>query len=333
MRLLLPAFFAMTALAQHWTPQTSNTTVWLRGVSAVSQKVVFASGTGGTWLVTKDGGATWTASKVPDAEKLDFRAIHAINQQSIFMLSIGDGDKSRIYKTSDGGAHWDLQLTNPDPKGFLDELAFWDAQHGIVLGDPVDGQFAIFTTADGGRHWDRQHAPPAVPGEGAFAASNSSLTILGSSEVWFATGSPGGARVFHSRDRGKTWTVAATGIRNDSASSGIFSLAFSDSRHGMAVGGDYAKFNEDSKNIAVTSDGGLTWSEPASRPHGFRSAIIWLKARKAWLVTGTSGSDISTDGGNTWKNFDTGSFNALAAADGTIAWAVGPRGRVAILDF
>lgn len=331
MRLLLTALLAASALAQNWTPQTGNTTASLRGVSAVNQKVVFASGSGGAWLVTKDGGVTWRAAKVPGAEQLDFRAIHAVDQQTVYLLSIGNGDKSRIYKTADGGEHWDLLLTNPDAKGFLDELAFWDPLHGVVLGDPVDGEFAIFTTADGGKHWTRQHAPPAAAGEGAFAASNTSLAVMGTAEAWFGTGGPGGARVFHSVDGGKTWTVAATPIRSDAAAAGIFSLAFSDSRHGIAVGGDYSKPAEDRKNVAISSDGGLSWSEPAGRPLGFRSAVAWLARRKAWLVTGTSGSDISTDGGNTWRNFDSGNYNALGVAAGKDAWAVGPRGRIAVL--
>jgi photosystem II stability/assembly factor-like uncharacterized protein len=331
MRLLLAALLAATALAQNWTPQAGNTTASLRGVSAVNQKVVYASGSGGAWLVTKDAGATWRAAQVPGAEQLDFRAVHAVDEQTVCLLSIGNGDKSRIYKTADGGGHWDLLMTNPDAKGFLDELAFWDSLHGIVLGDPVDGQFAIFTTADGGKTWIRRHAPAAVPGEGAFAASNTSLAVMGTAEAWFGTGGPGGARVFHSVDGGKTWTVASTPIRNDAAAAGIFSLAFSDSRHGIAVGGDYSKAAEDLNNVAVTSDGGISWSEPANRPHGFRSAVAWLEGRKAWLVTGTSGSDISTDGGNTWKNFDSGNYNALGVAAGNAAWAVGPRGRIAAL--
>ena len=331
MRLLLTILIAATALAQHWTLQTSNTTASLRGVSAVNPKVVFASGSGGTWLATTDGGATWRASKVPGAEQLDFRAIHAVDATHSISAQHRHWRQIPSLQNSDGGAHWDLMLSNPDAKGFLDELAFWDPLHGVILGDPVDGEFAIFTTADGGKHWTRRHAPPAVEGEGAFAASNSSLAVMGSSDVWFGTGSPGGARVFHSADGGNTWTVTATPIRNDSAAAGIFSLAFSDALHGIAVGGDYSKFNEDLKNVAITSDGGRSWSQPPGRPHGFRSAVAWLASRKAWLVTGTSGSDISTDGGNTWTNFDAGNYNAIAKA-GDAVWAVGPRGRIARLE-
>ncbi len=322
---------AQTCLPQTWAPQTSGVSSSLRGVSVVNAQVVWASGTTGTTLRTTDGGATWKAAQVPGAEALDFRGIRAIDGQTVYLLSSGAADKARIYKTTDGGSHWVLQFTNPDPKGFFDAIAFWDKTHGIVLGDPVDGQFAIFTTADAGLHWRRQHTPAALPNEGAFAASNTCLFVFGTDQAWFGTGGLGGARIFHSRDRGVTWTVAATPIRSDGPSAGIFSLAFSDGRHGIAVGGDYAKDREDRQNIAVTEDGGLTWIAPAGRgPAGFRSAVAYLPHAKTWLVTGTSGSDVSTDNGKTWKFLDSGSYNALSfVSAGSAGWAVGARGRIA----
>ena len=322
--LLIPAVLA----SQSWDLQKSGTNASLRGVKALDGKVVWASGTGGTFLRTTDAGATWHAGAVPGAEALDFRAIAALNANTAYVLSIGAGDKSRIYKTSDGGLHWNLLFTNPDAAGFLDGLAFWDPKRGIALGDPVDGRFVVLTTGDGGARWTRQATPAAVAGEGAFAASNTSLALGAGGEVWFGTGGPHGARVFHSRDGGRTWSVTVTPIRNDGASAGIFSLAFSDSLHGMAAGGDYAKPAETSGNLAITADGGATWTAPAARPAGFRSAVAYLADRQAWIAAGTSGSDISTDGGKTWRTFDAGNFNALSFIWGA-GWAVGPGGRIA----
>ncbi len=252
-------------------------------------------------------------------------------------MSSGTGDKSRVYKTTDAGATWQLLFTNPDTGGFLDAIAFRDALHGVIGGDPVAGEMAVFTTEDGGVHWSRRHTPPALPNEGAFAASNSCLTLGDDGDIWFATGGTGAARVFHSTDGGVFWTVATTPIRSDAASAGIFSLAFSDARHGIAVGGDYAKDSESRQNIAVTSDGGRTWTEPSltkpssAGPKGFRSAIMWLDAQKIWIATGTSGSDMSSDG-RTWKNFDAGSWNALSASGGLV-WAAGAKGRLGLLKL
>ncbi len=321
--------------AQTWIPQESGSTASLRGISAVSDTVAWASGSTGTYLRTLDGGATWKAAKVPGAADLDFRAIRAFDDKTAVLLSIGSGEKSRIYKTTDGGGQWRLLYTNPDPKGFFDALAFWDDTHGILLGDPVDGRFVIMTTDDGGESWHRQKTPAAVPGEGAFAASNSCLTVHGAREVWFGSGGPGGARVFHSTDAGQTWSVAKTPIRNDGASAGIFSLAFTDSRHGIAVGGDYNKPPETTGNIAITSDGGKTWTAPAAPPNGFRSAVGHLGKSKMWIAVGTSGSDFLADDATAWKQFDTGNYNAIdiAPAPSPAVWAVGPKGAIARLGF
>ncbi len=329
MKFAAAGLLAVVSFAQSWTPQTSHTAASLRGLSAVDERTAWASGTGGTFLRTTDGGATWTAAVVPGADSLDFRGVRAFDARTAYLMSAGPGDKSRIYRTSDGGEHWSLQFTHPDPKGFLDSIAFWDRDHGIVAGDALDGSADIRTTADGGAHWERQKTPPALPNEGSFAASNTCLFLAGDSEAWFVTGGAGAARVFHSPDRGRTWTVAATPVRNDAPSAGIFSIAFADARHGIVVGGDYSKDREDRQNIAATSDGGRTWTAPAAGPHGFRSAVVWAPKLKLWIATGTSGSDLSSDGGRTWKLFDEGSYNALGFAPGGAGWAAGAHGRIA----
>ncbi len=328
MKTLLTLAFAATALAQSWTPQTSGTSASLRGLSAVSARVAWASGSGGTYLKTIDGGETWKAAQVPGATALDFRGIQAIDGRTVYLVSSGPGDKSQIYKTTDGGASWTRQFTNPDAQGFFDAIAFWDAQHGIVLGDPVNGRFTIFTTDDGGVNWMRQITPPAVPNEGAFAASNSCLTLRGKREAWFGTGGVGGARTFHSTDGGRSWKATATGIRNDAASAGVFSLAFAGGKQGIAAGGNYSKDKETQQNVAISKDAGRTWNS-ATGPHGFRSAVAYVAKYKLWIVTGTSGSDTSIDGGRTWKQFDAGAYNAISFTKDGVGWAAGPAGRVA----
>jgi photosystem II stability/assembly factor-like uncharacterized protein len=271
----------------------------------------------------------WQVTTMPGAADLDFRGIQAIDEHQIYLLSSGPGDKSRIYKSDDGGEHWALLYTNPDPKGFFDAIAFGDPTHGIVIGDPVKGRFAVLTTRDGGA-WRPQKGPAALSGEGAFAASNTCLFVHGTREVWFATGGPGGARVFHSTDGGETWTVAKTPISNDSDSAGIFSLGFTDGVRGLAAGGNYGKPNDSTGNLALTSDGGKTWAAPAGPPpYGYRSAIQYLPDRKLWITVGTSGSDVSLDGGNSWKTIGTAAYNAMSFEPKGAGWAVGPQGSVA----
>ena len=168
---LAPFLFAALATAQAWVPQESGTTANLRGVSAVSATVAWASGSKGTWLRTTDGGATWKAATVPGAADLDFRGVWAIDAKTAFLLSSGPGEKSRIYKTADAGGNWQALRINPDPKGFWDAIAMWDPMHGILVGDPVNGRFTIYVTSDG-VNWQPQKGPPANAEESIFAASN-----------------------------------------------------------------------------------------------------------------------------------------------------------------
>jgi photosystem II stability/assembly factor-like uncharacterized protein len=329
--LVLCGFGVWPVVGQSWTPQTSNTHVSLRGVNALSDKIVWASGAKGTFLRTSDGGLTWNASIVPGAADADFRSVHLITEQSVYLLSSGAGPLSRLYKTSDGGSTWDLRMVNPAAKGFWDAIAMWDPMHGILLGDPVNGRFVIWTTADG-ETWVEQKGPSALAQEGAFAASNTSLIVRGAHEAWFGTGGPGGGRVFHSLDDGKSWTVAKTPVRHDSENAGVFSLAFSDSHHGVAVGGDYTKAEEGAGSIAITEDGGKTWAAPAAPLPGYRSGVVYLDDKKMWIATGTSGSDVSLDGGRSWKAFDPGAYNAMSFV-GSSGWAVGPGGAIATTNF
>jgi photosystem II stability/assembly factor-like uncharacterized protein len=158
--------------------------------------------------------------------------------------------------------------------------------------------------------------------------------VNGNRLAWFGTGGPGAARVFRSQDGGLSWSVASTPMRNDGASAGIFSIAFSDARHGVAVGGDYAKPVEAVSNMAITADGGSSWTASTRRgPNGFRSAVVYVAGHRAWIATGTNGSDVSVDNGRNWKQFDSEAYNALSTASRDAVWAVGPKGRIARLQW
>jgi photosystem II stability/assembly factor-like uncharacterized protein len=187
-------------------------------------------------------------------------------------VSIGEGEKSRIYQTG-GWETWILRHVNGDPKGFLDALAFWDAEHGLALGNPLGGRFTILTTEDGGMTWkptSPEGMPPALSGEGAFATRGTCLVVAGDGHAWFGTGGARASRVFRTSDRRRTWTAHVTPVRVGKLSSGICSLAFSDGDHGIAVGGDYVEPGQASHLAALTSDGGRAWRSPKRpEPGGF----------------------------------------------------------------
>jgi len=340
-RLLLAAALvtgAAVSASPPWIIQASPTTERLRGASAASDAVAWASGNKGAVLRTVDGGATWARRPVPGAEELDFRDIEAFSADVACVLAIGPGEKSRIYRTEDGGTSWVLQFTNPDSRAFYDAIAFWDARAGLAVGDPVDGRFTIIRTTDGGRTWARVPAaniPEALPGDGAFAASGTCLVVHGSRHAWFGTGGGARARVYRSTDQGLTWAVAETPIMAGNASSGVFSLAFSDPDHGVAVGGDYRREREPGDNLAITDDGGRTWAfAGAGRLRSFRSAVAFVPGSKGQrlIAVGPGGTDRSDDGGRRWTALGDDGFHAVSISPaGRGVWAVGEQGRIAKL--
>jgi photosystem II stability/assembly factor-like uncharacterized protein len=327
-------FLAVLFAPPAWTLQTSGVTARLRGVSAVNDRVAWASGANGTILRTADGGHSWQKVTVAGAEALDFRDIDAVAERTAYALSIGNGAASRIYKTTDAGASWALQFANADEKAFFDAMAFFDADHGIAFSDSVDGKFVIVSTADSGRQWSRvpQDAlPPALSGEGAFAASGTNVAVVGKNDVWIGTTA---SRVLHSPDRGRTWSIAPTGLATADAT-GIFSIAFCDARHGIVVGGNYRKETEAVNNAAVTSDGGKTW-RLIKGLGGFRSVVAYLPQTPAvsLVAVGPAGADYSSDDGQTWTPIPGDGFHAFSAAPGGhVGWAVGEGGRISQLRW
>lgn len=322
---------AVSIGAPAWTQQLTGVTARLRGISAVSDRVAWASGSGGTVLRTTNGGDTWTQVTVPDAGRLDFRDIDAFSANVAYALSIGNGELSRIYKTTDGGNRWTLQLANDDPKVFLDAMAFWSEDRGIAYSDSIDGRFVIYMTTNG-RSWERvppERLPPALPNEGAYAASGTNVAVHGN-HVWIGTTA---SRVLHSPDRGQTWTVVRTPVAT-SESSGIFSIAFRDAQHGIVVGGDYRKESEAVDNAAVTSDGGRTWT-PSKGLTGYRSAVAFVpRTKSTWLAIGPLGTDVSEDDGRTWTPLQGAGFDAFSFAPGKpVGWGSGQRGGIARLDW
>ena len=320
--------FISTTNAQ-WQKQTIDTKASLRGLSVVNQNVIWASGTGGTFLKTVDGGKNWTVGKVPDAEKLDFRDVEAFDANTAYLLSIGNGETSRIYKTIDGGKTWEKQFQATDKDIFLDAIAFFDKDNGIAMGDPIKGYYYLLRTTNGGKNWypvgnDKQF--PAKDCEAAFAASGTCIITQGKKNVFMVSGG-NAARVFRSNSFGNAWYVADSPIVSGTQGSGIFSIAMFDSNNGVIVGGNYEKHNEINNNLAFTKDGGKTWTLGKGL-NGYRSGVAYVD-KKTIVAVGSSGSDVSKDGGKTWTNLDKVNYNSVQAKGKNAIWAVGAGGLVA----
>src|ERR1035437_4222633 len=178
--LMLALLVAAGSAGAQWEILPSGSTADLRGIDNAGKVIAWASGSEGTVLRTTDDGAHWQrCATPPGAEHLDFRGIQAFDANTAIVMSSGKGPLSRLYKTTDACQSWKLLFTNPDPDGFWD--AFWlNAMYGegMLLGDPVRGQFTIMETEDGGTTWKRDRSKSLrLKGTSftAFAASNSSI--------------------------------------------------------------------------------------------------------------------------------------------------------------
>jgi hypothetical protein len=170
--------------------------------------------------------------------------------------------------------------------------------------------------------------PPAQPGEGAYAASGTNVTLT-AGHIWIGTTA---GRVRRSADDGRTWTIAATGLATG-GSAGIFSVAFRDALHGVVVGGDYQKESAAVDNAAWTSDGGATWTLVKSRGlSGFRSVVAFVSTANrpnatALIAIGPTGADWSDDDGRTWTRIECAGFDTFSAAPGGHSGWCGRTGR------
>ena len=241
------------------TPQTSGTTQLLIDVSPVNSRVVWAAGTGGTFVMTTDGGEHWKSGVVPGAEDLQFRDVQGVSDKIAYLMSIGNNTTDfKIYKTVDGGANWTVEFTNETVNAFYDCFAFWTPDRGITHSDSVNGVFPDIRTTDGKTwHSISAHMPPALSGEASFSASGTCIATEGQSNAWTATGGGSIARILATRDGGNTWKAYDTPLLSSPSAGGV-SVAFRDGFHGILGGGD---LNSNTAAVTATSDdGGRTWN-------------------------------------------------------------------------
>jgi hypothetical protein len=349
-----------------WDLEESRSTANLRGIHNLGGGIAWASGSNGTVLRTTDDGAHWQkCATPPGAGELDFRGIQAFDQDTAIVMSSGQGNLSRLYKTADGCQTWELTFTNPDPDGFWDAIQFTSRDYqripgecfGVLLGDPVANHFSLFLTFDCGETWERQKTlPKALPGEGAFAASNSSLYLGGFADRSFVTGGPSGARqmgfmtyVDDIMPEGQRpanpslfqinrWFTDKLPVVHPSNSAGAFSMGWAEGHGPVVVGGDYLhpdRHDQTAWYWDLDPDHSLSGFKLAKTPpHGFRSAVAYDASTRTWITVGPNGTDISTDDGRTWhplrpdpKKGDApdadSKWNALS-----LPFVVGPSGRI-----
>jgi photosystem II stability/assembly factor-like uncharacterized protein len=332
------------------TTQSSGTINRLQAVSPVNSQIVWASGVNGTFVVTTDGGRTWTPGVVPGAEALQFRDVHGVNARVAYLMSIGDlPEDFRIYKTVNGGHTWAMQFQNHNPGAFYDCFDFWNPNRGITFSDAVAGRFPVIRTTNGQTWQDiGNRLPAALPGEAGFAASGTCVATQGDQNAWIATGGTATPRVLVTTDGGNSWNAYNTPLVGGSSAGGT-TVAFRDRFHGIIAGGDLAALPTDppsAKRAAVSSDGGQTWSlvkpPPLSTTNAgdFGGSVFGLsyvpgRGDQTVVVTGPGGTAWSSnEGRRSWQLIpDLKGFWAVAFANHRAGWLVGTGGRIIKVSF
>lgn len=321
--------FAVTMHAQQYRlqPLATAPVSSIRGLSAVSDSVIWISGTEGKVGRSTDGGRNWEWYTVPGCDSCDFRDIEAFSADVAVIMGIAE--PARIYRTTDGGRNW-KQVYYNDTKGiFLDGMDFRDHQKGVIIGDPIDGIFTVLRTSDGGETWSALKGPAAKEGEASFAASGTTIRMTDAQSFFMCSGG-GGSRLF--RYNGASWSDFTIPAAQGAPSKGIFSMAFLNSRQGVAVGGDYIDMKNTEGNCVLTRDGGRSWKRPVVAPRGYRSSVEYLDGRRL-VATGPTGTDISEDGGERWSPVSDEGFHVVRKAKkGTKVFLAGSKGRIAVLE-
>jgi photosystem II stability/assembly factor-like uncharacterized protein len=302
----------------------------LRGLSVVDDSVVWVSGSKGWTAVSKDGGKNWDWKQIKGYESLDFRDIEGLSESKAIMVSAGT--PAVILLTIDGGQSWKEVYRNESKDIFLDGMDFWDADRGIIYGDPIKGQMVLLETRDGGISWQNisaQNKIPLINGEASFAASGTNIRTGKGGKVWIATGGLQ-SRIFRSNDYGLNWEATQLPIIQGKNSNGPFSIAFYKNKAGVAAGGDFLSDTSRLNNLVLTKNGGRTWEKPQLTLFGYRSAIEYL-SKNELIATGPKGTDLSADGGKTWiKLSDQGFHTVRKAKSGDLVLLTGGNGRIAI---
>lgn len=303
----------------------------IRAIEFLDSKTLAFAGSNGVY-----GSVDTRTNKVrTNIQKFDsilpeFRAI-AHTKTDFFMLSVAN--PALLYKTGENG-QMELVYKEEGEGIFYDAMRFWSDMEGIAIGDSMQGCLSIIITRNGGSSWTKLSCnvlPKAKEGEGAFAASNTNIEIVGD-KVWVVTTS---GAVYSSSDKGHSWEVQQTPILSGEPTEGIYSVDFYDEKLGFAVGGDYLKPTANAENKIITTDGGKKWNLIADgKGPSYKSCVQFVpnSGGKDIVAVGFTGISYSNNQGETWKSLSEEGFYTIRFLNDSIAYAAGKH-KIARLMF
>lgn len=314
---------------------THGTKTSIRGLSVVSDKIFWVSGSNGMVGKSTDGGKNIQWMQVPGFEKRDFRDIEAYNDQVAIIMAIAE--PAMILKTKDGGNSWYTVFADSTKGMFLDAMHAYKKTIQVV-GDPINGKafFALSNNEGEGWHAHLKDGIPLQEGEAFFASSGSNLKIVSSqnqfkSATWMVTGGKA-SRIINVRDQRDSYDLP---VLKGKESTGANSIDISPSgKYAFIVGGDFARDTlREGNAIRVQFGKNIRFTQPATPPHGYRSSVVYLNENML-ISCGTSGVDISRDGGMHWENISKLSFHVVQKAKkGNAIILAGGGGRIAKLTL
>ena len=312
----------VTLTAQTVKLLTQGTHTSLRGLSVVNDRVLWVSGSGGTVGKSMDSGTTWKWMTIKGFEKTDFRDIEAFDETTAVIMGIGE--PAYILRTADAGSSWKVVYENKTKGMFLDAMEFWNEMSGIVVGDPINNKIFIARSFDGGINWKEIPAtnyPVADSGEAMFASSGTNVRKLNKQEAVIVTGGLR-SRLFIRDNK------IELPIIQGKETTGANSVAVKNNKIMIVVGGDFNTKDSTTKNCFITTDGGKTFTAPATPPHGYRSCVEYL-SKKNWISCGLNGVDFSKDEGCNWNWISNLSFHVCRKAkEGKAVFFAGGDGRI-----
>jgi photosystem II stability/assembly factor-like uncharacterized protein len=309
-------------------PQNKPSVV--RGLSVVNDKTAWLSGSNGYVATTKNGGQTWDWQQIKGYEKSEFRDIEAFSDQEAIIMS--SGTPALVLKTTDGGKSWQEKYRKIDSAYFFDAMDFVDNKHGFILGDPINNKFLLMETKDAGTTWTNvTNLPDALPGEAAFAASGTCLRSS-NGDLYIVSGGKT-SRMITLQPHSNVWNYDDLPLINGKASQGAFSIAIGKNEK-IIVGGDYENDKKTDSVAAIQTIVPIAvFSNPLTGPAGYQSCVEYIK-NNTYLSTGTSGTNISADGGKNWNKIDATSFNVCGKAKhGNLVLLAGNHGKIAIFKM